>query len=146
MEDLCNPWPILVITLFSALSDVLLSTRVEILYRQSQAYHIQLIYSCLWILCYYGEPTMVDRLDRRRFFFSMKMTTKTRQSPEELSLNQNPMQMLCCLLGYSFLKGRHSSSRDRVDCKVPSLAGSRQPFAKAAVHRSRFYTLLQVFL
>ena len=50
LEALCNPGPILVATWFSALDDALLSTRVEILHRQSQAYYLRLIiYSCLQI-------------------------------------------------------------------------------------------------
>ena len=39
-------------------------------------------------------------------------------SPEELFINQNPLRMLCSLLGYDFIEGRHSSSGNRVDRKV----------------------------
>ena len=50
-EALCNPGPILVTTWFLALGDALLSTRVKILHRQSQAYYLRLIiYSCLLYL------------------------------------------------------------------------------------------------
>jgi len=47
-----------VTTWFSALGDALLSPRVEILHRQSQAYYLLLItYPTLQILCYYEEAT-----------------------------------------------------------------------------------------
>ena len=137
MEALCNSGPILVTTWFSSLGDALLSTRVEIQHRPSQAYYLRLIiYSCLQILCYYGEV------------FQPKDTHQNIPSPEELSISQNPVRMLCRLLGYNFLKGRHSSTGNRVDGKVPSLAGtpkrSRQPFAEAVVHRSGSNALLQL--
>ena len=43
LEALCNPRPIFVTTWFSALGDALLSTGVETLHRQSQAYYLLLI-------------------------------------------------------------------------------------------------------
>ena len=45
---------------------------------------------------------MVDKLARKRTF-SPKAPVKPDPGPEQLSIDQNPLRTLCCLLGYNFL-------------------------------------------
>ena len=48
------------------------------------------------------EATLVDKLARTRVI-QTKNSRQNQPSPEELSINQNPIRMLCRLLGYNLL-------------------------------------------
>ena len=76
------------------------------------------------MLLWGGKPT-VDKLVRKRFF-RPKNAHQIRLSSEEISNNQNPVQMLSCLLGYNFLEGRHSSSEKSWTPRSPVLQVSQK--------------------
>ena len=90
---------------------------------------------------------MVDKFGRKQFF-GPKAPVKTDEAQKNYPLIIIPSE--CCVVYQDIisLSGRHSSSGNRVDRKVPSLTGtpkmSRQPFAEAVVYRSGSYALPQL--
>ena len=64
-------------------------------------------------------------LTKKTFFSKKKKSLQNYQSPEESSILQNPVQIVCRLQGYNFLKGCRSS---RSSCRTLS----RQSFGWGA--------------